>query len=196
MSEMVRVKVRLLDQDLRRVLAALPKQAPRAISKGINKGARPTSRQFRKVLTKTLGLGTIKGSNGKAESFATRALKQRASTPSTLRFSLVAFGPKIPLKWFKAKETPQGVSAAPMNRRQVFPGVFIKGGRFPNRVDLRRGGQNAFKRKGAARLPIEVQRGVAVAEGFAEAPPEQAWYSGAGRLVAPAILAELSRIFK
>jgi hypothetical protein len=196
MSEMVRVKVRLLDQDLRRVLAALPKQAPRAISKGINKGGRPTSRQFRKVLTKTLGLGTIKGSDGKAQSFATRALRQKSSTPSTLRFSLTAFGPKIPLKWFKAKETPQGVSAAPMNKRRIYPGVFMKGGRFPNRVTLRRGGGHAFKRSGGARLPIEMQRGVAIAEGFAEAPPEQSWHSGADRLVAPAILAELSKIFR
>lgn len=55
------------------------------------------------------------------------------ATPSTLEFFKGVRGGDVGLKYFGARETLQGVSAAPFNRRQIFEQTFIKGGRFPHR---------------------------------------------------------------
>ena len=49
------------------------------------------------------------------------------------------------------------MSAAPFGERRVFPGTFVKAGRFPNRVGIGMGG-HVLKRAGAGRFPIERQR--------------------------------------
>lgn len=55
-------------------------------------------------------------------------------TDATLSYVITARGGDISLKYFKARETRAGVTAAPHGQRQLFAGTFIKGGRFPNRV--------------------------------------------------------------
>ena len=61
------------------------------------------------------------------------------------------------LKYFGARETRRGVSAAPFGSRQVFSGTFIKPGRFPNRITMKKGGQ-VFERAGMSRFPIDKQK--------------------------------------
>lgn len=86
-----------------------------------------------------------------------RAIKKRRASVGSLTYEINSQGGNIRLKYFKARETRAGVSAAPWNQRQVFPGTFTRGGRFPARVALKMGGQ-VFARTGGSRLPIAVQR--------------------------------------
>lgn len=66
------------------------------------------------------------------------------ATPATLEFFKRVRGGDIALKYFKARETRRGVSAAPLNQRRIFAHHFIKGGLFPNRVALGMNG-NVFE---------------------------------------------------
>lgn len=66
------------------------------------------------------------------------------ATPSSLEFFKRVRGGDIALKYFRARETRRGVSAAPMNQRRIFAHHFIKGGLFPNRVALGMNG-NVFE---------------------------------------------------
>lgn len=81
------------------------------------------------------------------------------ATPASLGFFKRVRGGDIGLKYFRARETLRGVSAAPLNHRRVFAHTFIKGALFPDRVDLPRLNGHVFmpdtaiKRWG--RLPIE-----------------------------------------
>jgi hypothetical protein len=83
----------------------------------------------------------------------TRAQQATRASAGNLTYVIRAGGGNVRLKFFKARETLPGVSAAPWNRRQVFAGTFIKGGRFPKRVGLGMGG-HVFQRTSGDRLPI------------------------------------------
>lgn len=78
-------------------------------------------------------------------------------TDASLAYVITSRGGDISLKYFKARETLAGVTAAPFGQRQLFPGTFIKGGRFPNRVTAKGLNGHVYKRTGSARGPIELQ---------------------------------------
>lgn len=63
-------------------------------------------------------------------------------------------GGDISLKYFDARETSTGVSAAPMGRRIEFKSNFILGGRPGRRVPIKKLGGHVFKREGKGRLRI------------------------------------------
>jgi hypothetical protein len=75
--------------------------------------------------------------------------KQTRSTPATLSFEIHVQGGPIRLKYFKARETRKGVSAAPRNQRRVFPGTFLKAGWWPKRVVKDNWNGQVFERAGA-----------------------------------------------
>lgn len=103
-------------------------------------------------------------------------------------------GGDIRLKFFKARETRKGVSAAPWNNRRVYPGTFIKGGRFPNRKGLSFGGQ-VMQRSGGSRLPIHgVKSGLYIPEEMVKGASAQAFYSTLDTDLAPRLEHELARI--
>lgn len=62
-----------------------------------------------------------------------KAVKVKRATWGNQNFVLTATGGDISLKYFKARETRKGVTAAPFGQRTLFDGTFIKGGHFPNR---------------------------------------------------------------
>ncbi|MCW4114755.1 phage tail protein [Aurantimonas sp. MSK8Z-1] len=70
-----------------------------------------------------------------------RALKVRRATGGRLAYVITGRGGEIALRFFGPRETRKGVSAAPFGERRVFDGTFLKGGLFPNRRELRLGGQ-------------------------------------------------------
>lgn len=103
------------------------------------------------------------------------AMRVTRASAATLAFLIRAKGGDIALKHFAARETRRGVSAKPFNQRQVFKGTFIKGGRWPRRVALGRGGQ-AFERTGAGRTPIEkVKSGVIIPREMVQGETAKAW---------------------
>jgi hypothetical protein len=131
--------------DLRR---AMPKVAARALNRTGAKAA-------------TMMVRTLTAQTGLARKTIKRAVKSYRASERNLAFALKTRGGNISLRYFKARETRAGVSAAPLGHRIVVPGTFMKAGRFPNRVrfDSRGRGKgmdgNVFIRKGKGRLPIE-----------------------------------------
>lgn len=76
-----------------------------------------------------------------------------------LGFTLETKGGNVSLKYFKARETKAGVSAAPWNRRAVYAGTFIKSGwKWSSRRAVAKLNGHVFKRAGEGRLPIAKQK--------------------------------------
>jgi hypothetical protein len=120
-------------------------KAPAAIGRAIKRTGDMTATRVVRSLTAQTGL--------RREVIA-RAVKKM---PAGMTYRLKTRGGNVALKYFKARETRKGVSAAPWNARRVFTGTFIKGGLFPKRVGLNLGGQ-VFARTGKGRVPIAKQK--------------------------------------
>jgi hypothetical protein len=122
-------------------LAALFKkaeaEAPAAIGRAVRRVGAMTKTRMVRSLTKQTGL---------KRNVIDRALKGKASG---LTYGIKSRGGNVHLKYFKARQTRSGVSAAPWNKRRVYSGAFIVRGKY--------GGQ-VFKRAGSSRLPIVPQR--------------------------------------
>ena len=85
---------------------------------------------------------------------------QRAgSAKGTALYALRGRGGNISLKYFGARETPTGVSAAPLGQRMVFAGTFMKAGRFPNRVGKPNWNGQVFRRANGTTGKGEVREG-------------------------------------
>ena len=109
-------------------------------------------------------------------------------------YEIKSHGGNIRLKFFGARETSKGVSAAPWNKRQVYPGTFIKSGWWPKRVKAIAGGQ-VLQRAGAGKYPIHgVKSGLFIAEEMVKGNSEAAFYSTLDSDLAPRIAHELARI--
>jgi|SRR5579864_5500781 len=117
-------------------------KAPAAIGRAVRRVGATTKTRMVRALTKQTGL---------KRDVINRALK--GAPVGGLGYGIRSRGGNVSLKYFGARETRKGVSAAPWNHRRVFTGTFIKGGRFPNRVGLNLGGQ-VFMRTGSRRTPI------------------------------------------
>lgn len=130
------------------------RKARNAFRRAINEAGRDTKTPTKRALAKQTGLKI---------SVAGKALKETKASASTLEFKLTGQGGDIALKYFGARETRAGVSAAPFGQRDIFQGAFIKGGRFPNRVDIGKGGHVFERGYRVAKLPIaKVKSGVVI----------------------------------
>ncbi|MBD8556894.1 phage tail protein [Rhizobium sp. CFBP 8762] len=117
-----------------------------ALQRAVNHTGAKAKTQVIRALAKQTGLksevirAAVKvnkawGASADPEQFArSLASKNRAPGAQSLHYSLTTRGGDISLKHFKARETLRGVTASPFGERKLFPGTFIKGGRFPNRV--------------------------------------------------------------
>jgi hypothetical protein len=83
-----------------------------------------------------------------------RALKGRAQGPN---YAIVSKGGDVRLKFFGARETAKGVTAAPWNSRRLYPATFIRSGWWPKRGRPVSGG-HVMRRTGASKYPIEQVR--------------------------------------
>jgi len=159
------------------------KLAPDVLRKAVKHTGDKATSAMRSALVKQTGLrrGTL-----------VRAVKGSSAGSG---YVIKSHGGNIRLKFFKARETRQGVSAAPWNHRQIYAGTFIKGGRFPGRKALNMGGQ-VLKRSGSSRLPIHgVKSGLFIPEEMVKGQSEAAFYATLQTDLAPRLEHELSRIF-
>ncbi|GAA4666504.1 hypothetical protein [Bartonella pachyuromydis] len=85
------------------------------------------------------------------------------ATAKFLETDIIGSGTPLPLKFFKAKETKRGVTYTMFGKQEILPHGFIKGGRFPKRVDLKMGG-NMFQRADGDQFPIAKQEGPSIAK--------------------------------
>lgn len=57
-----------------------------------------------------------------------RAVREVRGNADALTFELETRGGNVRLKYFRARETRRGVSAAPWNKRKIFAGTFMRAG--------------------------------------------------------------------
>jgi hypothetical protein len=137
-------------------------QAPRlnqALSVAVNDSARQLESKSEQVIAKRLSIPSKRAKIG--------IWIRPYSTPKTLTATVRGSGSPIPLSAFNAHESDDGVVATIWGAKLLHPGAFIKGGGFPDRVELKMGG-HVFHRIGSKRLPIERSKGAAIAEAMAE----------------------------
>ena len=92
--------------------------------------------------------GVLTDQTGLKRSVLNRALKERKASAGSPVYEILATGGNISLSHFKARETPEGVSAAPWNQRQTYGGTFMKAGWWPNRVAKPSWNGQVFRRAG------------------------------------------------
>ena len=168
-------------------------KARTAYSAAINRAGAEASKHTAEALTKQTGL---------PKRTAPKALRKhvRRSTPASLAYTITASGGNVRLKFFKARETRKGVSAAPWNKRQVFASTFMRAGWWPHRVTKPNWNRQVFRRTGSTTkfgkdqfenvksdlfIPTEVTIGQAAA----------AWRRGS-TIVQAAVEREIRRITK
>ncbi|MBX4336434.1 hypothetical protein [Bartonella raoultii] len=86
------------------------------------------------------------------------------ATAKFLETDIIGSGTPLPLKFFKAKETKRGVTYTMFGKQEILPHGFIKGGRFPKRVELKKLNGNVFQRVDGDRFPIAKQEGPSIAK--------------------------------
>lgn len=123
-----------------------------------------------------------------------RAMRPMRASAATLEYKIKAAGGDVALKYFAARETRKGVSAQPFGQRRVFASTFIKGGKFPSRVAIGRGG-HVFARRGSRRLEIDKQKsGVIIPEQMIRDESAKAWQSTVGKVLPRRVLHEMRRV--
>ena len=120
-------------------------KGPVAIARALNHTGDKVKTQMIRALVPQTGL---------KRKVIVKALKRSGASAGALVYAIKSRGGDISLKFFGARETRKGVTAAPWGKRKLYPAAFIKGGRFPNRVALGMGGQ-VFVRAGKSRMPIQ-----------------------------------------
>ncbi len=131
------------------------------------------------------------GQTGLKRKTLVKAIKGASSADG---YVIKSHGGNIRLKFFGARETSKGVSAAPWNKRQIYAGTFIRSGWWPNRRAPIAGGQ-VLKRAGKAKYPIHgVKSGLFIAEEMVKGQSEAAFYQTLDTDLAPRIVHELARI--
>lgn len=146
------------------MLGALGAEAPKAVNRAINRTGDMARTQVVRALSKQTGL---------PQKTIRRAVKVKRSSWDNLEYNLTSAGGDVSLKYFKKRETREGVVAdLGMSRGKVlFEGsTFFRGGAFPARrvkissmgghVFVRDGGRtNLSKIKSGVFIPVEMVEG-------------------------------------
>ncbi|MGE3877176.1 MAG: hypothetical protein AB7F74_29810 [Parvibaculaceae bacterium] len=156
-------------------------------NRAVNRAGDMARTQVRSVLPKQTGL---------KRRTIVKAVHVSRSNPGTLVYTMAAKGGDVSLKYFGPRETRRGVSAAPFGNRQIFAGMFVKGGRFPNRVAINMGG-HVFKRVGSKRTPIALQdSGVIIPAEMVKGATARAFETTVGRVLPQRMEHEIRRVTK
>nr|USU32912.1 hypothetical protein NG677_04215 [Methylobacterium sp. OTU13CASTA1] len=139
-----KLSIEMDTRDLARVgnlFAAAAGKAPLALARALNHtGAKAKTQMVRALVIQT-GL--------KRPTFV-RALKPSNASAGRLSYEITSYGGDVSLKYFGARETRKGVSAAPWNDRGIYDGTFMKAGWFPNRVSKGNWNGQVWRRTGTA----------------------------------------------
>lgn len=165
------VRLRENDQVLARFangLGALGEgRARKVMARALNRAGNPTLTKVRRELVRSTSapLAVVR-----SQVVAQRAWGGDESGSGKLKYTIMATGSALPLRFFTRAEFKFGVRAKVWGRFQRFEGAFMRGGRWPDRVDLTKGGMrgNVFVRTSAARLPIKTVWGPALPKELVE----------------------------
>jgi len=128
-----------------------------------------------------------------------RAVKDITPSGNGLTFTLLTRGGNISLKHFKARETRQGVSAAPWNKRGMWPGTFMRAGWWPNRVDKPKWNGQVFRRTGSTTTTgmdrfEKVRSGLFIPTEMVKGETAAAWETVIKTALFPRVEHEISRL--
>ena len=141
------VKVTIRGDGLRKFADAIEKlgdkRANSGFARAINRTATVVSNEAGRALADQTGLPKTTGKR------AYRRNVTRAS-PGSLTYTIRGSGGDVSLKYFKPRETEDGVSAAPHNSRGVYVGTFMRAGWWPKRVDKPGWNRQVFQRVGGS----------------------------------------------
>lgn len=136
----ITVSINMVDvARLGNLIAAAGEKAPDAIRRAVNHTGDKTRTQLIRALTAQTGL---------KRKVIVKAVKVTRANYTSPSYVMTTRGGNISLKHFGARETRNGVSAAPWNRRQIYAGTFMRAGWFPNRVVKGNWHGHVFKRTG------------------------------------------------
>lgn len=167
-------------------------RARQVMARGLNRAGMPTLTKVRREIARRTSapMAIVR-----KQVVPGRAWAGLAGGSGRLEFSIRASGQALPLAVFKPRELKVGVRAKVWGRFQRFEGAFMRGGQWPNRVQLSMGGQ-VFVRTSAKRLPIERMYGPALPKELVEEQVVQVFHGAAARLgddIAHELDRELSR---
>lgn len=120
-------------------ISAAGAKAPIALARAINHTGDKARTQMTRELTNQTGL---------KRATIVRALKESKASAGSLTYAITSRGGNVSLKYFGARETRPGVSAAPWGRRRVYFGSFMKAGWWPKRVTKGNWHGQVFRRAG------------------------------------------------
>ena len=160
-------------------LSAAKAKMPGALAEVVQKVGPIATSQMKRVLPAQTGL-KFKTIN--------KALKGRGTGAT---FTIASKGGDIRLRFFGARETARGVTAAPWNNRRLYPATFIKSGWWPKRGKPVSGG-NVMRRTGASKFPIvQVRSGLFIPEEMVKGNSAVVFYGTVDAHLAPAVEAVL-----
>lgn len=169
------------------MIGALGKDGRKAMQRGLARAGDMARTQVIRALTAQTGL---------KRKVIVKAVKVKRPNYDDLTYEMRARGGDISLKYFAPRETRAGVSAKPFNQRRVFPGTFMKGGRFPNRVPTRKLGGHVWKRIGKGR-DIELQdSGVIIPQEMVSGETASTFTSTIARVLPQRVEHELARLMR
>lgn len=155
-------------------------KARTAYAKAINNAGRDASKEVAPALTKQTGL---------PKRTAPKALRRHVvrANAGRLAYQITAQGGDIRLKFFKARETRKGVTAAPWNKRKLEPGTFMRAGWWPKRVAKPNWNRQVFRRTGGTtkfgKDEFEnVKSGLFIPEELMKGEASAAWLRGGASL--------------
>lgn len=144
---------------------------------------------------KTVVIRTLAEQTGLKQKVIRKAVKVMRANFSSLEYVMTTRGGEISLKFFGARETRRGVSAAPFGNRQLFAGAFMKGGRFPNRVTAKGLNGHVYRRTGSGRGPLEfVDSGVIIPAEMVKGATASAFTGLVERDLPPRVMHEIMRL--
>lgn len=122
-------------------IAAAGARAPMALARAINHTGNKAKTQMVRALTAQTGL---------KRKVIARALVVSPASAGALTYTIRSRGGNVALKYFGARETAKGVSAAPWNARSVYAHTFMKAGWWPHRVAKGNWNGQVFERAGSS----------------------------------------------
>lgn len=119
-------------------VAELQRRLPMVLPRTVNRVGNRAKTQVIRALTRQTGLPR-------------KTIVRAIGTPSPARtgklsYEMATQGGNIRLKYVSPRETRRGVVAKPWNKRTLFAGTFMKGGRFPDRKAVARFDGHVYRR--------------------------------------------------
>lgn len=157
-----------------------------AYSRAINLAGRDAAKEVAPALTAQTGL---------PKRTAPKVLRRHVlrANASRLAYQITAKGGDVRLKFFKARETRKGVTAAPWNKRTLFHSTFMKAGFWPKRVVKPNWNRQVFRRADGSFE--NVKSGLFIPEELTKGQAAAAWLRG-GQTLQRHVALEVRRVTK